>query len=172
MRFHWLFQFCAWIDQTPLSQWIQAAGWIVPLVQTVHILAVAMVLASATMIALRLAGLIALDETPPRVVARFVPFIWWPLIALAGSGLVLIVGEPGRELLNPIFQAKMVLLLLAITATRWLTVSLNDETASATRPGSPAGAGLAVAPSLRAVATATLLIWVTIIFAGRWIAYF
>ena len=97
MRFHWLFQFCAWIDQTPLSQWIQAAGWIVPLVQTVHILAVAMVLASATMIALRLAGLIALDETPRRVVARFVPFIWWPLIALAGSGLVLIVGEPGRD---------------------------------------------------------------------------
>jgi hypothetical protein len=51
MRFSWLTHFCAWLDHTALSQFIQGAGWIVPAVQTMHILAIAAVLGSQTMIA-------------------------------------------------------------------------------------------------------------------------
>jgi hypothetical protein len=40
---------CAWIDQTPLSPAIQVTNWVVPTVQTVHILAVAVVASSAFM---------------------------------------------------------------------------------------------------------------------------
>ena len=43
-------EICHWIDQTALSQWIQIAGWVVPTVQTIHILAIAVVASSALML--------------------------------------------------------------------------------------------------------------------------
>jgi hypothetical protein len=133
MRTPALDSFCAWLDQTPLSQAIQTTGWIVPAVQTIHILAIAAVLSSALMIALRL-------ET------RFRRVIWLALPVLLATGLVMIVGEPLRALANPIFQLKMSLLVagVVIMLLPWRN---------------------------RAVAVASLSLWIGIVFAGRWIAY-
>ena len=59
----WLYDFCLWIDQTPLSQWIQAhGGTVVPSVQTIHILSIAVVMTSALMIGLRLIGVFVRDR--------------------------------------------------------------------------------------------------------------
>ena len=75
MRFHWLFQLSTWIEQTALSQFIQNTSWIVPAVQTVHILAIAAVLSSATMVACRFAGWGGSDQPPRQFVARYLPSI-------------------------------------------------------------------------------------------------
>ena len=162
MRFSWLVHFCAWLDHTALSQFIQGAGWIVPAVQTIHILAIAAVLGSQTMIAARLVGLVGRDQSPRRFAARFLPFIWWPLLMLLATGIVMIIGEPARELANPVFQLKMLLLLAAIFVTRALAPRLEEQASG------PAGSAPRSAPALGLVA---LLLWVGIIFAGRWIAY-
>ena len=134
MRTQALDSFCAWLEQTPLSQAIQTAGWIVPAVQTIHILAIAAVMSSALMIALRL-------ET------RFRRVIWWALPVLLATGVVMIIGEPVRSLENPIFQLKMTLLVCAVAVT--LLPYRN-----------------------RMVALASLSLWIGIVFAGRWIAYY
>jgi exodeoxyribonuclease-3 len=42
----WLNSVCVWIDSTALSQAIQSAAWVVPAVQTVHILAIAALMGS------------------------------------------------------------------------------------------------------------------------------
>ena len=52
---------CIWIDQTALSQAIQTASWVVPSVQTVHILAIAAVMGAAMMISLRLLHVVGCD---------------------------------------------------------------------------------------------------------------
>src|SRR5712671_5180036 len=101
MRTRALDSFCAWLEQTPLSQTIQSAGWIVPAVQTIHILAIAAVVSSALMIALR-------SDTRLRQV------IWWALPVLLATGIVMIIGEPVRSLANPVFQLKMALLASAL----------------------------------------------------------
>jgi hypothetical protein len=162
MRFSWLTHFCAWLDHTALSQFIQGAGWIVPAVQTMHILAIAAVLGSQTMIAGRLVGLIGRDQSPRRFAARFLPFIWWPLLMLLATGAVMIIAEPARELANPVFQLKMLLLIAAILVTRAVAPRLREQSSR------PAGS---VPRSARALGVAALLLWVGIIFAGRWIAY-
>ena len=79
---HWINDVCVWIDQTALSQIIQSTSWIVPTVQSVHILAIAAVVASALMINLRLLGVFAADQPLKDVLARFLPFVWWPLLVL------------------------------------------------------------------------------------------
>src|SRR5471030_2639964 len=85
---------CVWIDQTPLSQSIQVTNWVVPAVQTIHILAIAVVASSALMVDLRLMGLFWTDRSLKAVVARFLPLVWWPLLVLLVTGTIMIIGEP------------------------------------------------------------------------------
>jgi Family of unknown function (DUF6644) len=165
MRTQSLDRFCAWLDQTPLSQTIQTIGWIVPTVQTVHILAIAAVMASVLMIDLRLLGILGREQPVARVSGRFRPVIWWTLPILLASGMLMIIGEPVRSLENPIFQLKMALLVAAIIVTLSYQVPLGRDPEFWDLTGSRRGIA-------RIIAVLSLLLWVGIVFAGRWIAYF
>ena len=94
---------CWWLEHTPLSETIQSVNWIVPAVQTVHILAIAVVASSALMIDLRLIGVFSADRPMKDIAARFLPFVWWPLLLLLATGALMITGEPARSLKNPAF---------------------------------------------------------------------
>src|SRR2546422_11778399 len=95
MRTQALDRFCAWLEQTPLSQAIQGAAWVVPSVQTVHILAIAAVMSSVLMIDLRLLGMVGRDQPLERATSRFRPGIWWTLPILLATGVVMIIGDAG-----------------------------------------------------------------------------
>jgi hypothetical protein len=156
---------CAWLQHTSLSHAIRVAGWIIPTAQIIHILAIAAVAGSALMIALRLIGVVGVDQSPRQVSARFLPFVWWPLLVLLSTGAIMIVGEPPRELKNPAFGLKMLLLAAALVVT-WVVGRLLRHL--------PAGGGGSRSQRVAAAATAmlSLLLWCSIIFAGRWIAYY
>jgi hypothetical protein len=161
---HWINQFCVWLDHTPASQIIQTQAWIVPTVQTIHILAIAVVATSALMIDLRVLGVVDRDQSHARVAERFLPFVWWPLLILLLTGLVMIIGEPARSLKNWVFQLKVGLILVAMIVTYVLQAWLSKSaTSRATAPHADR------APF--AIAIASILIWLGIICAGRWIAY-
>src|SRR5256714_10826253 len=98
MRTQALDRFCSWLEQTPLSQAIQSAGWVVPAVQTIHILAIAVVLSSVLMLNLRLLGIVGSDQPLARVTSRFRPVIWCTLPILLATGVLMIIGEPARPL--------------------------------------------------------------------------
>jgi hypothetical protein len=87
---------CVWIDQTPLSQWMQVTNWVVPTVQTVHILAIAVVASSVLMIDLRLIGMFWADRPLKDVSSRFLPPVWWSLPVLLVTGAIMIISEPAR----------------------------------------------------------------------------
>ena len=70
--------FCKWLTATALSQSIQSVEWMIPAVQTVHILAVAAIMASVLMVDLRLLGVGAREWTIASAAKRFLPFVWWP----------------------------------------------------------------------------------------------
>ncbi len=165
MRTRALLDFCSWLEETPLSQTIQSTGWIVPTVQTVHILSVAAVLSSVLMIDLRLMGVLGRDQPLARVSERFGPVIWWTLPVLLATGAVMIIGEPARSLANPVFQLKMALLVAAIIVTLGHQVSLGVNPAF--WEGSSGRRGAA-----QFIAVISLALWAGIVFAGRWIAYY
>src|SRR6516165_7292450 len=86
-----LTQFCLWLEQTALSQAIQGTAWIVPAVQTVHIVAIATVIGAVLMLNLRLLRLVGRDQPVGRFSARFLPVIWWALPVLLVTGAAMIV---------------------------------------------------------------------------------
>ena len=164
MGLHSLDGFCNWLGATSTSQTIQTIDWIIPAIQTVHILAVAAVVTSALMLDLRLLGLRGFDQPLATVARRFLPLIWWSLPVLLASGAVLIIAEPARSLENPVFILKMGLLLAAASVTLACQLPLRRD---------PAFWELSIARrrAARLIAVASLPLWVAIICAGRWIAY-
>ena len=156
--------FCAWLELTPFSQQLQTREWVVPAVQTIHLLAIAGVMGSMLLYNLRLLGLRGGDVPLARVCQRFVPVLCGAVLLLLLSGAVMIAAEPARSLLNPVFQLKMVLLAaaLALTATTAWPLRRSPGYWDASRVRGRLA---------RLFGTASIGLWVAILCAGRWIAY-
>jgi uncharacterized membrane protein SirB2 len=154
--------FCDWLSNTSLSLTIQTVMWIIPAVQTIHILCVAIVMSCMAMLDLRLIGVAGKRQPISRMVSKFVPWVWGALPVLLTTGIILTIGEPSRELLNPYFRAKMLMLAIVIGITFVVQRQNKKDTSFwELRRGTAAIAG-----------AFSLLLWVGIITAGRWIAYY
>lgn len=158
-----ILSFSAWLAETPASLLIQTEAWIVPTVQSIHILAIGIVMASMAMLDLRLAGLLGREQSVRQMALRFLPWLWWALSVLIVTGIIMIIGEPARELGNTIFWLKMKLLILAVLLTAPLMPLLQD------RPYREMDAGRRAI--VRTCALLSLCCWIAIVACGRWIAY-
>jgi uncharacterized membrane protein len=159
-----LSEFSKWLAATPLSHVIQTTKWAIPALQTVHILSVAVAFSSAVLLDLRLWRLLNRDVPLPEMASRFLPTIWPVLLVLLITGSLLIIGEPRRSLLNSTFYLKMALLAVAMVLTALLQWSLSSSPNFWDKNRVRRMAG-------RLAATASILVWCGILFAGRWIAY-
>jgi hypothetical protein len=151
-----------WLSATSLSGEIQTTGWLIPAVQTIHIVAVAVLFSSVILVDLRLLRVLLRDVPLADVARRFLPVIWPVLLVLLVSGSVLIIGEPRRALVNTTFYLKMTLLLVGIVLTaglQWSFASTFWDKGKARRVAGWIAAGLSI------------LVWCGILIAGRWIAY-
>ena len=156
--------FCQWLSDTPLSQTIQNVSWIIPTVQSIHILSISLVISSVFLVDLRMLNIIG-RKTPTAVYTkRFLPWIWPTLVVLLCTGAILITGEPARSLQNPAFQFKMVTLILAMALTFAFQRPLGANPAYWDETGGRRAL-------VKLIAVVSLILWVSIIFAGRWIAY-
>jgi hypothetical protein len=153
-----------WITSTSASKAVQALDGYVPAVQSVHILAIAAVIASGAMLNLRLLGVMNAGVSMATMGERFSRPIWIGVAVLAMSGLALLLAEPERSLVSRVFQLKMAMLIIAIV----LTLRLHKNTKL--RAGEWDALGRAPA-TVRVAAATAMLLWACIIFAGRWIAY-
>jgi Family of unknown function (DUF6644) len=159
-----LSEFSKWLAATEVSHLIQTTTWIIPTLQTIHILSVAAVFSSAILVDLRIWRLLEREVPLPDVARRFLPTIWPVLLILLVTGSLLIVGEPRRSLLNSTFYLKMALLAVAIVLTAGLQRSISSSPNFWDRDRWRRTAG-------RLAATVSILVWCGILFAGRWIAY-
>lgn len=154
-------EFCEWLSATPLSQNIQDAFWVIPTVQTVHIVSIAIVMTLMAMLDLRLVGVAGRRQSLSDMAHRFLPWVWIALAVLLCSGTILIIGEPGRELQNIMFWIKMSSIAAAVVLTLIFQQVLRRNKGYWERHR--------VAAAL--LGSVSLLLWVTVIAAGRWIAY-
>ena len=152
-----------WLQATSASETIQAVGWIIPLLQSIHIVTIGVVFVSSLMIVLRVLGRIRADEPFAATWQRFAPWMWRGLIVMVITGLILVVGEPVREFSTFSFWMKMTLLALVTTGTALFGRSL--------RPLAAAGAQTSFSGGAKATAIVLIALWVAIIFLGRAIAY-
>jgi hypothetical protein len=157
-------EFAEWLQATPLSVWIQSVTWIIPFLQSIHIVMIGVVFVSSVMLSLRVLGRVRANEPFGLVWHRFSPWMWVGITVMAATGLPLIIAEPVREFYAISFWVKMALIVTAVAGVTAMHGTLrpvaHDEQG---RPEFPAGAKI--------VAIATIVIWIGVIFFGRAIAY-
>ncbi len=148
-----------WIYGTALSSAIRGNSSVVPVVQSIHIIAIAVVVGAALVTELRIVGIVAPDESLEVVAQRYLPWMWRALAVLLATGLVMIIGEPERTLGNVTFWIKMALVSSGLGAS----LALRKPLLRSTQQGDKTPA--------RVFAWLLLALWVAVIFCGRWIAY-
>jgi hypothetical protein len=172
--------FAQWLQTTSVSVTIQSVKWIIPLLQSIHILTIGIVFVSSLMIALRVLGRVRADEPFDTVWRRFAPWMWSGLVVMTVTGLTLVVGEPVREFTTLSFWLKMTLLAIGVTSTAVLGHSLRPVALGSPRMADVSSSGAAVgtlaassefSAASKAGAVALVVIWLAIIFLGRAIAY-
>jgi putative copper export protein len=150
-------EFAQWLSQTQASLTIQTHLWIIPLIQSIHIVAIGIVVAAVFMVDLRILGLAGRDQTLRQTARRFAPWLWSALVVLLITGILMVVGEPVRELMSFSFWLKMSLLVVGIAFAVVFQIQLKRD--------------LKESPTTKSLAIVTLLVWCSIIILGRLIAY-
>ena len=159
-----MLQFTEWLSQTSLSLAIKTHEWVIPTVQSVHIVAITIVVGSVFMIDLRVLGLAGRDQSLLETTGRFGPWLSAALCVLLATGLLMVVGEPARELLAFSFWFKMFLVALGTLIAAVFQIALKKNEPHWQE-------SLVKRSSTKWLAVFTLVIWVGIIILGRLIAY-
>lgn len=154
----------AWLRTLALGAFIRDHEWVIPSLQCVHIVCLAAVFASALMVNLRLIGIFAPNQSLADLADRLMPWIWCLLVILFMTGALLIIGEPRRALHSLAFGLKMLMLLTAGVITLFVHRRLHRDAnfweLSSKRKS-----------VAKLIGVASILLWVGVVFAGRWIAY-
>ena len=131
-----------------------------PIVQTIHIISVAAVVASIVFIHLRVLGLAYPSQQPQDMLKRFTPWFWSSLPVLFLTGLPFVLARPTRYFLNPVFGIKIASLVLVLIVSVFFMRALKQS-----KPN------LSLAAPYKIASVISLGLWLLIILAGRWIAY-
>ena len=127
------------------------------MIQSIHIVGIAVVIGTALMISLRILGVSGMDQTMPQTMNRFGPWLSGTLWLLLATGILLVIGEPVRELVTFSFWLKMLLVaVMALLAGRFRSGLRKQQRIGA---------------SVRWMTVLSFVIWACIIVLGRLIAY-
>jgi hypothetical protein len=160
-----LHNFATWLYGTAPSVFIRShEAWMIPAIQSVHIVGIATAVGSGFMLAMRVTGWLGADQSLLQAQRRYGPWLTGALWLLLATGALLVLAEPPREFDAISFWLKMALVALMATLafTFQRSVRLHDqawETAVLHRA------------TVKWAALATFLLWAAIIFLGRFIAY-
>jgi len=160
-----------WLQSTSVSVTIQSVKWVIPLLQSIHILMIGVVFVSSLMIALRVLGRMRADEPFEAVWQRFAPWMWIGLAVMTVTGLTLVVGEPVREFTTLSFWLKMTLVAIVVTSPALFGRSMRQVAAAAPPAADVPAAQVEFSAAAKTGAIVLVVIWLAIIFLGRAIAY-
>lgn len=155
-----LLPFFEWCEATAVGSAIRNSQWLFPVIESVHLLALAMIGGALLVVDLRLLGL-GLRGQPVRQLARDAqPWLVGSLLVMIATGVPLFLSESIKCYYSPPFWVKISTLPVAIlfTFTVRRKVAMADETRLAGHWH-------------KLVGLLSLAAWFTVAAAGRWIGF-
>jgi hypothetical protein len=144
--------------QNAVADALNNTEWAFPLAECFHIGGFAVAIGSIVLVDLRMLNLGLRKETAARLVRYTEPWTLIALVFVLFSGAMLFISQTFVYIPNWVFRAKMVVLIIAII----YNFSIHRMVATAEKP-SP---GLS-----KLVAAVSLVLWVSIVFGGIFIAF-
>ena len=155
---------CHWLEQTAVGAGVRQSLWLFPAIETVHLLGMAALIGTIGTLDLRLVGWAMRGTWISDLARRLLPWAWAAFAVQVVTGALLFSSEAVHIYRNPAFRLKLVLIALAgvhalifhFIAGRGL--SRWDATGATPAPARVAG-------------FVSLLLWMGVVAAGRWIGF-
>lgn len=154
-----------WIDieNWPISWEIGGTAWF-PLLESIHVIAATFVVGSILMVDLRLLGLAAMHYPITTLSKELVPWSWGAFTVATITGVGMFITRAASHVVNPAFQWKIFLLLLAGVNMAYFHFHLYRQIETwdtvVTTP-----------TQLKVVGGLSLLLWAGVMLAGRWVGH-
>ena len=153
-----------WLKSSNLATGIRDSLYLFPLLEAFHVFGLALVFGMTVILDFRLLGIASVRRPVTQVMSDIMKWIWLAFTLTAITGILMFITNADVYYHNFFFRTKMVLLALAgvnmvifeLTAGR--VVHRWNKDATAPLAGKTA-------------AILSLLLWITIIFMGRWIGF-
>jgi len=103
-------QFLHWLESTAPAIAISESSWLFPGIESVHVLAITLVVGSITMVDLRLLGINMRHRPAGEIIAEVLPWTWASFVVAVCSGALLFSSNATHYWGTVPFRAKMLLL--------------------------------------------------------------
>jgi len=151
------------IEASAVAEWMRASVKAMPFVEAIHVLAVATVFGTILIVDLRLLGFPNTQRPFTRVSDEMLRLTWGAFLVAVVTGLLMFAPNANTYFGNTAFRFKM-LALLGAGVNMAIFQYITFRGVAAWDRGTPPPAG-------RLAGVLSILIWVTVIFLGRWIGF-
>jgi uncharacterized membrane protein len=155
---------CEWLQSLPWASGVKESSWQFPVIESIHSLALSVILWPAAIVDLRLLGLVMRRRPVSSVAEEFLPWVWTGFVAMILSGSILFAAEAVKCYKSPFFRVKVILIAVAglnaliFHKTVFSDIASWDEDASAPWRAKVAGG-------------CSLAVWIGVVAMGRALAY-
>jgi hypothetical protein len=154
---------CQQLQDASFPTDIRESDWLFPSIETVHVLALVLVVGSILMVDLRLLGIANRARSVRSIMAERLPLTWSAFAVAAVAGSLLFSSKAVTYYDDWPFRLKMICLALAGLNMAWFHAFTFRRVAEWDRADPPRAARIAGA--------ASLILWITIVGAGRWVGF-
>jgi Family of unknown function (DUF6644) len=152
------------LESSGLASWIRESLYAFPLIESCHVIGLTMVFGTIAVVDLRLLGFAWVQRPFTRVAKDIFRWTWIAFALTVTTGLLMFITNARIYYGNAQFRAKMLFIglsglnMLIFELTTGRHVRRWDTNKSAPTAGRLAGA-------------LSLLLWISVIFLGRWIGF-
>jgi uncharacterized protein DUF6644 len=156
--------FLGWLADTELSVFIRESAWAFPAIESVHVIAIALVVGTIAIVDLRLVGLASTGRSCTELSREVLPWTWGAFAIAATMGTLMFISQPVEYFHNTAFRIKILLLVLA--GVNMLVFQLITCRSIAQWDRAPA-----IPLAGRIAGMLSLAFWVAIVFFGRRVGF-
>ncbi|URM26111.1 hypothetical protein LLY42_19405 [Pseudomonas frederiksbergensis] len=152
------------LQDTSVATFIRESGSAFPVLESVHVIGIALVFGTIAVVDLRLLGVASHRRSALRLIKDLLPFTWVAFVACVITGLFMFAANATTYAENTAFLCKMGVLLLAGLNMGIFHLGVFRRIAEWDTTLTP--------PSQARVAGfSSLALWAGVVFLGRWIAF-
>ncbi len=154
----------SYFEDSALADNIRENDMLFPLIESIHVVAICLVVGSILAVDMRLLGFASVHRSVSRVTAGILPLTWVAFAVAVASGALLFISNATKYLENGYFVAKLCLIGLAgLNMVVFHLVSAKDMAQWDNQSRLPLRARLAGGLSV--------LLWISVVACGRWIGF-
>ena len=157
-------QFLQWLQATSIATAIRENEILFPWIESVHVLAIVLVVGSISIVDLRLLGLASLDRMVPRLMREILPLTWGAFVVAVITGTLLFSSNATTYAHNFFFLGKMILLVVA-------GLNMSIFHLFGTRNITHWGAATRTPLIAKTAGAVSLTVWIAVVAFGRWIGF-